>query len=150
MITAKYKLQQHNTDLELDKNNIMFSSAYTSTSTKSPTIEDWAKKVNQLEDTVEPAIVNMKTRLGMGITPIALKNREYELVNEGITMQETYNALSQATKGLKQFSSMKTIPYVSPLVPKMNNEDEEENKKSTKMSQMVSKPSANDFLEGGE
>jgi hypothetical protein len=128
----------------------MFSSAYTSTSTKSPTIEDWAKKVDQLEDRVEPAITDMRARLGMGITPIVLKNREYELVNEGITMQETYDDLAAATKGLKQLSSMKVIPYISPLIPELNKEDEEENKKSTKMRQMVSKPSANDFLEGGE
>lgn len=125
----------------------MFSSAYTSTSTKSPTIEDWAKKVNKLEDTVEPAITDMQVRLGMGITPIALKNRELELANQGMEMKEAYTALSQATNDLRRFDSIKIIPYVSPL-DSNNMDEEDEKKKSTKPSQMVSKPSGNDFLEG--
>ena len=50
----------------------MFASAYTSQNTN-PTIEDWAKKINTLEDRVEPVIMDMQTRIGMGITPIALK-----------------------------------------------------------------------------
>lgn len=125
----------------------MFSSAYTSTSTKSPTIEDWAKKVNNLEDTVEPAITDMQIRLGMGVTPIALKNRELELANQGMEMKEAYTALSQATNDLRRFDSIKIVPYVSPL-DSNNMDEEDEKKKSTKPSQMVSKPSGNDFLEG--
>jgi hypothetical protein len=125
----------------------MFSSAYTSQS-KNPTIEDWAKKINTLEDRVEPAIMDMQTRIGMGITPIALKNRELELAQQGAEMKETYNALSEATRGIKMMSNMKVIPYISPLIEE--EEDEQTKKTKTKTSQMVSKPSANDFLEGGE
>ena len=124
----------------------MFSSAYTSTSTKRPTIEEWAKKVNALEDTVEPVISDMQTRLGMGLTPIALKTREYELASQGQMLKETYNAISDATSGIKMLDTIKIVPYVSPLYSETT--DEEENKKQTKTSQMVSKPSANDFLEG--
>jgi hypothetical protein len=126
----------------------MFSSAYTSQNTN-PTIEDWAKKINTLEDRVEPVIMDMQTRIGMGITPIALKNREYELAMQGVDMKDTYNAISKATEGLKTFQNIKTIPYVSPLL----DDEEEENKPkktTTKTSQMMSKPSANDFLEGEE
>lgn len=127
----------------------MFSSAYTSTSTKSPTLQDWAKKVNNLEDRVEPAISNMQTRLGMGITPIVLKNRELQLVEQGATMKETYNALSEASKGIQMIGNLQVVPYVSPLLNYgIDETDEDENKKQTKPSPMVSKPSGNDFLEG--
>jgi hypothetical protein len=125
----------------------MFSSSYTSTRPSSPTIEDWAKKVNNLEDRVEPAINDMQTRLGMGITPIALKNRELQLIEQGAEMKETYKALSDATRGIQQISDMKIIPYISPLLSD-ETEEEKKNKQSTKTIQMVSKPSGNDFLEG--
>lgn len=123
----------------------MFTSAYTSTSTKSPTIQDWAKKVNTLEDTVEPAIANMQVRLGMGITPIALKNRELQLVQQGAEMKETYNALSEATRGIQMLGNLQVTPYVSPL---FSDETDEEKKKQTKPRPMMSTPSGNDFLEG--
>lgn len=124
----------------------MFSSAYTPASTKSPTLQDWAKRVNTYEDKVEPAISNMQTRLGMGVTPIVLKNRELELAEQGAMMKETYNALSEAVKGIQISSNLQVIPYVSPLLE--DETDEEENKKQTKTRPMVSKPSGNDFLEG--